>query len=658
MVNGTPLVSSTFSRVSTSLARNVILANLQRLQASILLTQEQMSTGLRLIRPSIDPIGANKVFDFDLGIRKIDQFLRNIGDVEARLSTSENALAKTEELIDRAQVILLSQLNASATAQTRLLAAQEVQNLLDQAARLANTTLNGRFLFGGERTNAAPMAQVGSTFAYVGTPDATFISVADALSFQSNVQAGRAFGAISDELRGIDATTGLAVDLNPAVVSGTTATALNGGQGFAPGSIQITGSSGTAIVNLTTADTVGDIIEFINLVASSTGVTAAINPANNGLMLTDAAAGTITVQEVAGGRTARTLGILTPAGGSLSPVVGTDLNPAVTADTVLGDLFGGVGLTVSGITITNATANQTFAATLGPTAFASGNTVGQLVEAINNSGTFTLAQINSQRTGIDIFSRLSASRLTVTEATPTGTTALELGLRYDATTAARVKLSDLNNGLGVGSINGPDIRITLRNGTQLVFDIDNGTFVRDVVAQLDADPNLTATLSPTGQIIVTDLTAGPNQFRIENMPGSFAATNLGIEQSTAGAVITGTPLSFVGVQAEGVFTALARLRDALQANSTDGIQAAQRLLDISKNKLLEARGELGARLSALELTRGRIDTEKDLITRLRGEIRDIDFTEAATRFQQENVILQAALATSVRALQVTVFNFL
>lgn len=658
MVNGTPLVSSTFSRVSTSLARDVILANLQRLQASLLLTQQQMSTGLRLVRPSIDPIGAGKVFDFDLGIRKIDQFVRNIDDADARLSTSENALANTEELIDRAQVILLSQLNATATAQTRLLAAQEVQSLLDQAARLANTTLNGRYLFGGERTNAAPMAQVGSTFAYLGTPDATFISVADGLPFQTNVEAGQAFGVISEELRGIDAATGLAIDLNPAVVSGTTAVALNGGQGFAAGSIQITGSSGTAIVDLTTADTVGDIIEFINLVASSTGVSAAINPANNGLMLIDAAAGTITVQEVAGGKTAQTLGILTPAGGSPSPVIGTDLNPAVTPDTRLGDLLGGAGLTVSGITITNATANQTFSATLGPAVFASGSTVRQLLEAINNSGTFTLARINAQRTGIDILSRLSAARLTVTEATPTGTTALQLGLRYDASTAARVKLSDLNNGFGVGSVNGPDLRITLHNGTQLVFDLDGGTYVRDVVAQLDADPNLTATLSPTGQIIVTDLTTGPNEFRIENMPGSFAATNLGIEQSTPGAVITGAPLNFVGVQAEGVFTALARLRDALQADSTEGIQAAQRLLGAAKSRLLEARGALGARLGALELVRGRMDAEKDLLLRLRGEIRDIDFTEAATRFQQENVILQAALATSVRALQVTVFNFL
>jgi len=91
---------------------------------------------------------------------------------------------------------------------------------------------------------------------------------------------------------------------------------LNGGQGVAAGSIQITDASGaSATVDLSKATTLGDVIADIN--SRGIGVTASIDSSGSGLLLTNTATGTgkLTVAED-GSTTANDLNILGAASGS------------------------------------------------------------------------------------------------------------------------------------------------------------------------------------------------------------------------------------------------------------------------------------------------------------------------------------------------------
>ena len=88
---------------------------------------------------------------------------------------------------------------------------------------------------------------------------------------------------------------------------------------------------------------------------------------------------------------------------------------------------------------------------------------------------------------------------------------------------------------------------------------------------------------------------------MENFGASFSASELGIEGEVVGATLTGTPLTFAGVQVEGLFTALVRLRDALVANDSQAIGRAQRLFDIAESKLDKTRAITGSRVATLEL---------------------------------------------------------
>ncbi|MBI2898723.1 MAG: hypothetical protein HYY17_00915 [Planctomycetes bacterium] len=645
---GTPFVSSTFSRVSTVLGRDVVLGNLRRNQEELLRIQEQLATGFKVLRPSDDAIASNRVLDFQLRIRRDEQFVRNIDRGVSRLETSDDALGGMNDLVTKAKTISLQQVQSTATAATRLTAATEVSALLKQAVNLGNTQFEDRYLFGGSRSESTPFLVVGNAVAFGGDVRAFDADVADGLRAQTNVTSD-ALGVLSDEIRGVDLTPGPTflqpIDLDPRVSDSTKLSALNRGEGVRLGSIQVTGT-GTATIDLRIAETVGDVRDLINAQTGTTGVSVlGFNPALNGLQLTSVAP--ITVQEVGNGVTALDLGIQVT--GAVSPFDGGDLDPNVIEETLIGDLRGGLGLDPAGVAITNATSGSSFSATVAP-----GSTVGDLLNNLNTANVYVDARISSTGRGIDVLSRLSGGRLTIAE--NGGATANQLGL---LSTLAHAGIEDLNGGQGVGSADGLDIKITKKDGTVAYFDVDNATSVQALVDAIDNTAGLDATITGAGlnQIEITDTTVGAPTFTIVNFNGSYAATNLGIA-GTAAATITGTPLTFDGVQPVGLFTGLIRLRDALLANDTIGINQAARLLEQAQKKVLTARADAGARTASMELTKNRLENEKLELKKLMSDSRDADLAEVATQFQIQQTVLEASLAVASRILQTSLFNYL
>ncbi len=648
-------VSSTFSRVSSVLSRNVFLSNMRRNNEDLLQVQEQLSTGRRILRLSDDPVGAHRVLDFNLRISRDTQYLRNLEGGISRLTVSDGTTENSNEILNRAREILLQQVQSTATAQSQAAAADEISALLEETLNLGNTKFQGRHIFGGSRTSNPPFVFVGGAVAFLGNSAAFNTDVADGLRLSTNIDPDKAFGVFSDDLRGLDLNAGAnflqPIDLDPRVSVATRLSSLNEGAGVRAGSLKITGT-GSAIIDLANSENIGDVIDQINAQQATTGVTAAINTAQNGLELTSAAA--ITVEEVGGGLAAADLGI--KATGATSPVVGTDLDPNVTNETLVGDLLGGAGIDSTGMVVSNVTATTSFSATFDAGTFGATATLGEVLDRINTAGLFVDARISDTGTGIDVLSRLSGGRLTISE--NGGTTASEMGL---LSTLARADLEDLNDGLGLGSVEGADIRVTKKNGVDFFVDVDGATSVQSLVDLIDADPELTAALltSSAGSFIsVTDSSGGTGSLTIDNFNGSFAATNLGLAQTVPGSQVTGLPLTFAGVQPVGIFTALVGLRDALLAGDTVAINAAAKLVDESQKNMLEARAESGARLSSFDLTKNRLITEKMELEKLVSSTRDVDFAEAATRFQVQQTVLEASMAVASRILQTSILSYL
>lgn len=659
---GTPFVSSTFSRVTGELSRSVILANLSRSEAASLDAQEQLATGRRIVRPSDDPIGTNVVLDFELEITRREQFDRTIDTAAARVERTDFVLQQAKGILDRARVIALAQANDTATPDTRRAAALEIDQLLAEAVSLGNTRVEGRFIFGGNRSDLPPFAFADGAVVYQGDEEEQRTLVAEGLTISTSLSGARAFNALSGEIRGT-------VDLDPGVLGSTRLAVLNRGEGVRLGSILVgDGVLTPQVIDLTGSETLANVIDRINAVSGATGVTASVSPApplgtGNGIRLSTGT-GIVVVDEVGGGQTARDLGIFTgPVGAPAPPpgFEGSDLDPVLTRQTTLAELFDAAGgLDPTGLRITNAFPGQP--GTPVDVSLAGAATIEDVLNRINNAGVFVEARINEAGDGIDVVSRLNGGRMRIEEI-GAGTTAAQLGI---FSTLGTTRVEDLNNGLGLDTaVAGDDLQFTLSDGSVIRVDLSGAETVQDVIDLINTDPEngagfLTASVNAlTGDsLLLTDSSGGTGTFTVRSLNGSRAAENLQIDVAAVGGTITGDSLQPAGVQSRSIFTVLVRLREALETNNRPFLDAAIRQIDPAQRGLEDAISLTGSRGARLEATKLRITEEKLQFERLLTGIRDADIAEVATRLQVQQVTLQASLAAAARILQMTLFNFL
>ena len=192
----------------------------------------------------------------------------------------------------------------------------------------------------------------------------------------------------------------------------------------------------TVSVDLTAASTAGDVVNQINSALTTAGSDASVSLSGGSFAVTGDSTQAVTIADTQGGKTAGELGIAgTVASGGT--VTGATVNTEVTATTPLSALNNGAGISGSGFIITNGSNSATIS-------LAGVNTVQDLLNAVNASGTNVTAQISADGKGIEVQNDLSGSALTIGE--NGGTTATDLGIR---SLNAGTKLSSLNQGSGV-----------------------------------------------------------------------------------------------------------------------------------------------------------------------------------------------------------------
>ncbi|HWB07711.1 MAG TPA: flagellar hook-associated protein FlgL [Pirellulales bacterium] len=332
------------SRISDTYVQQELLQQLQQQQQGLSKLQQQISSGSQLILPSDNPSAAVQAVGLKSLLAQNQQYATNLTTNSSYLSASDSALNQVNTLLNNVQSIALGAIGTTATAATQQSAAGQVQNTLSQILSLANTVFNGRYLFSGSSTNIQPYQQTPQGVVYNGN-NASLSSYADTGNlFATNVTGNSAFGGFSSDFGG--------VDLNPVLTANTPLSQLNGGQGVAPGSIQISDGTNISTIDLSSAATVGDAAKLIEAHPPA-GRTLTVQITNTGLSVSlDAAGGGhLTIANVGGGKTASELGIAGSVSGT-GPLVGNDLNPTLTPTTPLANILGtraSVNITSAGI---------------------------------------------------------------------------------------------------------------------------------------------------------------------------------------------------------------------------------------------------------------------------------------------------------------------
>jgi len=587
------------ARVTMLMKTDMLLNSIQRNSAELLQVQNQLTSGLKLGRPSDSPAEATTIMHLDSMLEGQQQFLNNISYATDYLASTENALTQAVELVRQAYDLALDSIGTGGES-GRESNAVIVDQIIAQLVNIANYTCRGSYVFGGKSSDTAPFEAVAGGVSFVGSLGELQTAVAPQSGVTFNLSAAETFGALSGEVVG-------SADLNPDITSDTLLSDLNGymGQGIRRGSIIVSDGTGTATIDLSNAVTVGDVVDMINSQTATTGVTAQIDAVTGyGLSLSAAVGSNITVKEVGTGHTAGDLGIYEPVGAGVL-LTGQDVDARLTLVTPIAALAGGAGIdTANGLVITNSLLSPSTV----QVDLSGASRLGDILNAINNAGIGARAEINSAGTGINVLNQMSGSEMTIGE--NGGTSATDLGIR---SMTGATSLSDLNGGLGVHVEQGADdIQIWVDGAAAFAVNLDSAGTVQDVIDLVNAAAtgagyaNIQASLADVGNgIVITDTGAAAASIAVTtiNLSDYFTARELGLEQgdNSTGVALAGADVN--PVKPDGVFSHLIALRDAMLSSDADAsaaISAAADALEQDQTILADALGRVGAQMRALE----------------------------------------------------------
>lgn len=144
-------------RITDNMRFNTNVSNLFNIQSQYNDLMEKIATRKKVNRASDDPIAAAKIVDIRQGLAANEQYRKNIVDCDNWISITESTLSSAYDLLTKARGIALGEADGTADAESRKIAAQNIQSYIDEMASLANEKIGDRYLFSGSR-NVAPFS--------------------------------------------------------------------------------------------------------------------------------------------------------------------------------------------------------------------------------------------------------------------------------------------------------------------------------------------------------------------------------------------------------------------------------------------------------------------------------------------------------------------
>ncbi|MCL6589534.1 MAG: flagellar hook-associated protein FlgL [Firmicutes bacterium] len=112
---------------------------------------KQLSSGRRIEKPSDDPFGTARAMNFRTNITEVDQYIENSNRAISWLNITDDALMTVDSNLHRVRELVIAGANASLTNEARKAMAMEIDEISAALLQVANTTIDNRYVFGGEK---------------------------------------------------------------------------------------------------------------------------------------------------------------------------------------------------------------------------------------------------------------------------------------------------------------------------------------------------------------------------------------------------------------------------------------------------------------------------------------------------------------------------
>ncbi|GAO36375.1 flagellar hook protein [Sulfuricella sp. T08] len=147
-------------RISTNTIYDLGVAGIQQSTSDLIKTQQQVSSGRRILSPSDDPVASARVLDLSQSQSLNKQYDTNAGSATSSLGLEESMLSSVGNLIQDVRTSALQAANASLNDQDRASIATDLRSRYQELLGLANSTDgNGQYMFSGYKGITKPFVE-------------------------------------------------------------------------------------------------------------------------------------------------------------------------------------------------------------------------------------------------------------------------------------------------------------------------------------------------------------------------------------------------------------------------------------------------------------------------------------------------------------------
>ncbi|WP_145139532.1 flagellar hook-associated protein FlgL [Paenibacillus sp. Y412MC10] len=143
-------------RVTSNMMNSQLLLNLNRNAREMNNTQNQLATGRKLNRPSDDPVGITYSLRYRSELASNDQYTSNVDSALSWLDFNDTVLSEAGDVVQRLRELTTKAANGTNPQSALDSIKQEVSQLKEQLIDIANSKLNGKYVFNGEAYDKKP----------------------------------------------------------------------------------------------------------------------------------------------------------------------------------------------------------------------------------------------------------------------------------------------------------------------------------------------------------------------------------------------------------------------------------------------------------------------------------------------------------------------
>lgn len=180
-------------RVTQSMLSNNMLRNLSNSYANMGTYMDQLTTGKKINRPSDDPVVAVKGMDYRTQLLQVEQFQRNTGEVHNWMDNTDAALDQATKALQRIRELAVQASNDTYDDEERMNIKAEVEQLKQHLIDIANTNVNGKYIFNGTNTDIKPIEDPTNITGMDSSP--VNIEISSGIVIKANVNANEIFGS-------------------------------------------------------------------------------------------------------------------------------------------------------------------------------------------------------------------------------------------------------------------------------------------------------------------------------------------------------------------------------------------------------------------------------------------------------------------------------